>query len=78
MWQSHKPAEEAHCRTFSSTSDTPCTFTDGATTVVFKTDARGAITQVTLYGKLFGDTLPEDGKIFFPSEKVPALIQLVP
>lgn len=78
MWQSHKPAEEAHCRTFSSTSDTPCTFTDGSTTVVFKTDARGAITQVTLYGKLFGDTLPEDGKIFFPSEKVPALIQLVP
>ena len=78
MWQSHKPQEESLCRTYSCTSDSPGTFSNGSTTVVFKVDTQGTITQVTLHGKLFGDLLPEEGKIFFPGDKAPALIQLVP
>lgn len=78
MWQSHKPQEAAHCRTYSTTSNSPFVFSDKATTVTFTTDAQGTITQVRMHGKLFGDTLPEEGKIFYPSDEVPALIQLVP
>jgi hypothetical protein len=78
MWQSHKPQEEAHCRTYSCTSDSPCSFSNGGTTVVFKVDTQGTITQVSLHGKLFGDLLPEEGEIFFPGDKAPSLIQLVP
>ena len=74
----HKPQEAAHCRTYSTTSNSPFVFSNKATTVTFTTDAQGTITQVRMHGKLFGDALPEEGKIFYPSDEVPALIQLVP